>query len=423
MPSVDTPLDTLDQQFFEIATVNLTALQKQFIASKWKQLRNYACQNAGMGKWGKQIQRLTSSDLLLLENSFRSLVKGIEMVGFQLWKESANDPHLEAIFRLFFDDLSSIKDVDFSMEEKLALFWKYDESIITQFRKRFEQIFRDFYHQMIWTQHDPLVTEILIGNLIALYPLFDPAPNEEVDLLQQIDGTWHLIRYRTDPIPLVEDKVLAYGFTPVHTGKALPLILFCGTPYPAARGFWEAVKSDLHPFRSVGENIFLEGRDRIDAWMGDKPHVKCYGLSLGGALAYHLGKAYEERATIYAYVPPGLFLSPKDMNKVQGAAFYHVDDFIPSLGYHPTGENFKCYGVLTEANRNFLLAHARPVGCNPTLVIEINPLHENRTFSRLLLTIGKYIFSILLFIITLPIQIALAARKLGRRIIARIKSV
>jgi hypothetical protein len=92
------------------------------------------------------------------------------------------------------------------------------------------------------------------------------------------------------PFPLVEDKVLAHGFTPLNNSKALPLILFCGTPYPAARGFWEAVKSDLHPFRSVGETIFREGKEQIDAWMRDKPSVKCYGLSLGGALAYYLGK-------------------------------------------------------------------------------------------------------------------------------------
>jgi len=416
MSSVDTPLEALSQQFFEIATLNLTPDQKQFIASKWKQLRNFACQNAGVRKWGSHLLRLEDGDLLQLEECFRNLIKGIEMNGFQLWKESANDLHLESIFRLFFDDQSRLKDVDFSMEEKLALFWRYDETIITQFRKRFEQIFKDLYHQMVWTQHDPLVTEMLIGNLIALYPLFDPMPGEEVDLLQPIEGTWHLVRYRTDSIPLVVDKVLAYGFTPIDNPKALPLILFCGTPYPAARGFWEAIRSDLHPFRSVGEDIFRKGRDSIDAWMAKKPSVKCYGLSLGGALAYHLGIAYGKRVTICAYVPVGLLLSSIKMRKIHGVAFYHVDDFVSSLGYHPTGNHFTCYGVITEVSRNFLLAHARPAGCNPTLVIEINPLHENRNLSRHLLTIGKYILSIFLFILTLPLQIILAAQSLGNRI-------
>ncbi len=416
MTAVAPPLEALNQQYFEIATLNLTPEQKEFIGSKWKRLRNYACQNAGIRRWGSHLLKLKPEQLISLEECFRHLIKGIEMNGFQLWKESGTDLHLEAIFRLFFDDQSSLKEVDFSMQEKLALFWRYDDTIITQFRTRFEQIFKDFYHQSVWTQHDPLVTEMLIGNLIALYPLFDPDPGSDVDLLQQIDGTWHLVKYRTESIQLVEDKVLAYGFTPLDNEKALPLILFCGTPYPAAKGFWEAVKSDLHPFRSVGETIFLEGKDSIDAWMGSKPKVKCYGLSLGGALAYYLGKTYETRVTIYAYVPPGLLMNPMEMKKIHGVSYYNIDDYVPSVGYHPTGFNFKCYGVITEAKRNFLLAHARPVGCNPTLVIEINPRHDNRNITRHLLTIGKYILSTFLFILTVPFHIAIAARNLGARI-------
>ncbi len=416
MTSTDTPLETLSQKYFEIATLNLPPDQKEFIATKWNRLRNYACQNAGIRKWGNHLFNLNPEQQIALEESFRNLIKGIEMNGFQLWKETGNDLHLEAIFRLFFDDQTSLKEVDFSMQEKLALFWKYDDTIITQFRNRFEQIFKDFYHQSIWTQHDPLVTEMLIGNLIALYPLFDPDPGSDVDLLQQIDGTWHLVKYRTESIQLVENKVLAYGLTPLDNEKALPLILFCGTPYPAAKGFWEAVKSDLHPFRSVGETIFLEGKDSIDAWMGPKPKVKCYGLSLGGALAYYLGKTYEDRVMVYAYVPPGLLMNPMEMKKIHGFSYYNIDDYVPSVGYHPTGINFTCYGVVTEAKRNFLLAHARPVGCNPTLVIEINPRHENRNTNRHLLTIGKYILSTFLFILTVPFHIAIAARNLGARI-------
>ncbi|MBS0649083.1 MAG: hypothetical protein JSS10_07680 [Verrucomicrobia bacterium] len=417
--STEARLETLDRQFFEIAAHNLNPDQKQFLATKWKQIRHYACQNAGVKKWGSHVLDLNAEATEQLKEAFRTLVKGIEMIGFQIWKPTAKDPHLEAIFRLFFDDRTNLHDVDFSIEEKLALFWKYDATLITQFRERFEQIFRDLYHQMIWTQHDPLVTEMLIGNLIALYPLFDPMPEGEVDILQQIEGSWNLVRYRTEPIPLVEDKVLAYGLTPVSNPKALPLILFCGTPYPAAKGFWEAIKSDLHPFRSVGESIFLEGRERIDAWMNKKPQVKCYGLSLGGALAYHLGRTYGSRVTVFAYVPPGLFLKPQEMHKIHGVAFYHVDDFVPSLGYHPTGKNFTCYGVITEANRNFLLAHARPVGCNPTVVIEINPLHENRNVFRSLFTLGKHIFSALLFIATLPLRLAIDGTDWMRRKLKR----
>jgi hypothetical protein len=139
--------------------------------------------------------------------------------------------------------------------------------------------------------------------------------------------------------------------------------------------------------------------------MAKKPHVKCYGLSLGGALAYHLGKEFGPRVQINAYVPPGLFINPDVMRRIHGVAYYHVDDFVASLGYHPTGDHFISYGVITAAKRNFLVAHARPVGCNPTLVIEINPLHENSNFTRHILTIGKHILSIFLYIVTLPVML------------------
>ena len=395
---MDSPLETFNRQFFEIATLNRTPDQKQFIELYWERLRGYACQNAGLKKWESHLLRLNAEEMKHLEEAFRGLIKGVEMAGFQIWKETAQDPHLEAIFRLFFDDQTSLGDVDFSMDEKLAIFWKYDASIITQFRERFEQIFKDLYHQMVWTQHDPLVTEMFIGNLIAIYPLFDPTPGCEVDLLQQIEGTWHLVKYKTLPISLVEDEVLAYGLTPVDNPKADPLILFCGTPYPAGRGFWEAIKSDLHPFRSVGETIYRKGKSRIDAWMAKKPHVKCYGLSLGGALAYHLGKEFGSRVQINAYVAPGLFINPDVMRRIHGVAYYHVDDFVASLDYHPTGDHFISYGVITESKRNFLVAHARPAGCNPTLVIEIDPFHENSKFTRHILTRSASTFSRYCFI-------------------------
>jgi hypothetical protein len=54
-------------------------------------------------------------------------------------------------------------------------------------------------------------------------------------------------------------------------------------------------------------------------------------------------------------------MSPKEMKKIHGIAFYHVDDFVAALGYHPTGVNFGCYGVITQANRKF-----SPGSCSPS---------------------------------------------------------
>jgi hypothetical protein len=218
--------------------------------------------------------------------------------------------------------------------------------------------------------------------------------------LQHINNEWQMVDYRIEIIPLVEDKIHAVGLIPTHHRDAYPILIFRGTPYPAAKGFWAAVKSDFHPFRSVGEDIFLEGKKNIHMWMEGKPHIKCYGVSLGGALSYHLGKEYGKRVTIHAYVPPGIYFNKKGREQVQGVAFFHADDFVKAVGYHPTGENFKCYAVLTEANRNFMLAHARPAGCNPTVVLQIEPVYENKRLSRHVLTALKHVIALF----TLPFR-------------------
>ncbi len=395
-------LEPLDQKLFDSATVGRNTQEKEFIRSNWKKVREYGCQNAGLKKWGPHLLRLDSQEKL--EKAFANIIAGLEMTGLKLWKETAHDPHMEDIFRLFFDDDSSLKEVNFTLEEKSALLWKYNENLIVQFRDRFEKIFFDLHAESVWNQHDPLVTEMLIGNLISLYPFFDPPSGHEVELLQLIGGKWTMVRYTAEIIPLVENKIVAHGLIPLNP-EAEPLILFSGTPYPAATGFWQAVKSDLHPFRPVGEDIFLQGKHHIAAWMDGKTHVNCYGMSLGGALAYHLGNLYGPKVTIHAYVAPGLFPSLKWMRKIEGDAFHHIADLVADLGYHPTGHKFECYGVITEARRNFLLAHARPVGCNPTLVIKINPIYENQKRRRHIITALKHAFSIILFLIVLPLRL------------------
>ncbi len=390
-----------DQLLFQM-TQNLPIEQKEFIESKWSDILHYACQNMGLTRWGRHLLK---KELQQLEASLKKIVAGIEMTGFRLWKPATQDLHLETIFRLFFDDDTLIENVDFTTDEKLAFFWKYDSGIISQFRGRFEKIFSDLYQEMIWTQHDPVVTDMLIGNLIALYPYFDPPACHEIRLLQQINHQWQMVSYRIEHVPLLRDQIHALGLIPLSNKEAYPILIFCGTPYPAAKGFWESLVSDLHPFRSVGESIYLAGKKNIHTWMEGKPHIKAYGISLGGSLCYHLGKEYSKRVTIHAYVPSGIYFSKKGRSEIQGAAYFHDSDLVKAVGYHPTGENFKCYVVLTKAQRNFMLAHALPVGYNPTLVLAIDPIYENKRISRYLMTGLKHFISVVFFFFALPINL------------------
>lgn len=399
-------LENLNLHLFSLASRHLTQEQKDFLASKWDIVRQYGCQNAGLKKWGRHLLKIGPRLHNRLDRVFKHLIAGIEMTGFKVWREGSDDPHLEKLLQILVDDQIELSEAGFSLEERLAFFVKYDPQIVAQYRNRYEQIFSDLYHQMVWTQHDPLVTQMLIGNLIGLYPLFDPPDHHEVKLLEFRGNTWHLVRYVCESIPIVKDAFLAYGLKAIESPHSDPLLLFCPTPYPAAQGFWEAIKSDLHPFYTVGENLFHQGKEVLENWMKDQKHVHCYGVSLGGALAYHLGRKYGPQVTIHGYVAPGLDLKSIRDADLSGTVFYHVNDFVASLGFHPAGPHFKSYAVITEASRNFLLAHTRPAGCTPTVVLEINPFYENRRLSRRFLTAIKPWAGLLLYLVLFPLRLA-----------------
>jgi hypothetical protein len=397
-------LAKLSDRLFEIASRRLSKDQREFLAKKWELARDFGCQNAGLKKWGSHLLKIGPALHNRLDKTFSHLVAGIELTGFKLWKEGTDDPHLEKLLQFLLDDQTALEDAAFTKKEKLAFFLNYDSQIVASYRERFEQIFADFFYEKIWQQHDPLVTSMLIGNLIGLYPLFDPPDGHKMQLLVSIQGVWNLCRYHLHSIPLGKENIKAYGLEP-QDGSA-PLLLFPPTPYPAARGFWEAIKSDLSPFHSVGETLFKKGESELSHWMQGKSSVQCYGVSLGGAMAYLFARKFKEQAIVHAYVPPGLSFKASELSNICGSLFYHVNDFIASLGFHPTGDHFKSYAVITEADRNFVLAHTRPAGCSPTVVLEINGLYENRRLPRRVLTWLKPIGGAVLFLVLLPLRLA-----------------
>ncbi len=403
-------LDQLDSDLFDLVTQNLSSEKVAFVRSKWNIIRDYGCRNSGFKKWGKHLLKLTSSQKKHVYDQFRDIVSAIEIEGIKIWKDIAPDPHIESMVRLFFDDRFSMDKVALTLEEKVAFFWKYNPSLIKQFRDRFEQIFRDCFEQRIWEQHHHTVVEMFIGHLIALYPYLDPS--DQVELLQFSQESWQLIPYRVERIPLIMGKMVAYGLIPKHS-QNVPLLLFQGTPYPSASGFWNALMSDLHPFRSIGEDIFLKAKPFIEEWMRGKEGVKCYGLSLGGALGYHFGSFYGERVFVHAYVSPGLFPYNFRGKLLHGVGYYHIGDLINAIGYHPDGDNFKCYVLITDAYRNFFFAHAKPAGCSPTLMIEINSRYENRRGVRHLVTGIKQGFCSFFFFFLFILKLMQLAQKLS----------
>ncbi|MGH2637980.1 MAG: hypothetical protein ACRDF4_01625, partial [Rhabdochlamydiaceae bacterium] len=159
--------------------------------------------------------------------------------------------------------------------------------------------------------------------------------------------------------------------------------------------------------KSIGEDIFQQGKAALDRWMEGKPKVDCYGMSLGGAIAYHAGNAYGNKIEVYAYASPGLIPTKGGLSQIHGQVFFHLNDLIRLIGYHPESENFKVYAVVTGDNFNFITTHAHPAGLGPTLLLKIDPKLENQTWLRYLANILKTVVSTLLFLILLPIKLCI----------------
>ncbi len=407
---MDAKLKSLDSLLFETAGEALSPAKKAFLQSKWEQIRNIATQNAGHGVWGSHLLKLNSEQRAHLQLKFKETIRSIEEQHLHL-EESFIQQHPD-LFGICFliDPKSEAFRRLFKEGNAKALFWEYDKELVAQHRAHFQEVFKFLYHHPTWSARDSLVSEMLVGNLIALLPFFDFENQSRIQLLRYIDQEWKIITYQLTHIPLVKGEINAYGLEPVDDNpKASSILVFCGTPYPAASGFLEAIWSDLHPIKSIGEEIFQQGRAELDRWMEGKSKVDCYGMSLGGALAYHAGHAYGEKVRVHAYASPGLVPMKGGLSQIHGRVFFHLNDLIRSIGYHPESENFEIYAVVTDADLNFITAHSHPTGLGPTLVLKIDPKHENQTWLRYLANILKIIVSTILFLVLLPIKLCFKA--------------
>lgn len=398
-------LDELNSRFLESASQNLSENKKHLLQAKWNEIRDIAIQNAGYGFWGSHLLKLKSDQLSQVDAKFKETIHSIEEGHLHLEQSYIQlHPDLAGLCFLI-DPTSDAFKKFFEQENVRALLWEYNSKLVAEHRAHFQEVFKFLYHHPNWKERDSLVSEMLIGNLISLLPFFDFENHSKIYLLRSIDGEWKLVPYILNYIPLIKDEIYAYGLEPQDEPKALPILVFRGTPYPTAQGFLEALWSDLHPIKSIGQEIFEQGRAALDCWMEGKEKVDCFGMSLGGALAYHAGHAYGDKIKVYAYASPGLIPMKGGLSHIHGKAFFHLNDLVKSVGYHPESENFEVYAVVTEARLNFIAAHAHPAGLGPTLVLKVDPKHENRTWLRRLANIVKISISTVLFLVLLPIRI------------------
>lgn len=407
-------LKKLSNHLFSIVNQGLSSEQALLLASKWPQVRQIAAQNAGYRSWGNHLLKLNGLQLGRLQEVFKQTVCSIEAKDLDLI-QTFIEKHPDLIgLRFLLDYTAKLHNLPFNRESAIALFLAYDPKLVAQHRSQFQEFLKFLVSHSALDERDILVAQMFVGNLIALLPYFDFAQGAIVDLPKFIDSKWRLLPYRIVHIPLIERKIIAYGLEPQATCKVAPILIFQGTPYPAASGFWDAILSDFHPTQSIGKDIFEKGKAQIDQWMRGKIQVECYGISLGGALAYHAGESYHAQVSVHAYGAPGLISMKGNIKNIRGEAFFHYQDLIKLVGFHPESKHFKIYALLTGYKVDFVLAHARPLGMGPTIVLKLNPQHDNRTLSRYVFNIGKTVVSTLFFSILFPIRLgSLIWQKMG----------
>lgn len=398
-------LEQLSDYLLKIASERFSSTQVVLLKSKWPQVRQIVSQNAGYRSWGSHLLKLEAPQLDRLRHTLEATIQSIEGTNLDfIHTFIEKHPDLCGL-RFLLDPTFKLNNIPINRESAIALFFEYNPELVAQHRSQFQELFKFLSSHPDWLKRDAVVAQMLVGNLIALLPYFDFEEGSSLSLLKFVEGEWKLISYQVVHVPLMGNKIIAYGLEPQGETAATPILIFRGTPYPTASGFFDAVLSDLNPAKSIGEDIFEHGKPQLDRWMSGKSKVECYGVSLGGALAYHAGEAYGTQVEVHAYGAPGLVPMKGGMRQIHGKVFFHQQDLVKLIGFHPESNHFEVYAILTEHDVDFVLAHARPPGIGPTLVLKIDSQHENRTLLRYIFNVLKIFVSTLLFLALFPIRL------------------
>ncbi len=149
--------------------------------------------------------------------------------------------------------------------------------------------------------------DVYLRNLLSYYPYFCPEKGEEIRFPS---GT----TYRVDPVELTPaylgSPLMAYGLIPTDY-SAPPILLIKGTTYPADKGCFLSILTDINPCGSVGSGAFQWfAGERIEKWLQDNAsenRAEVMGTSLGGALSLQAAATYPQYIKeVHAFNSPGV---------------------------------------------------------------------------------------------------------------------
>lgn len=296
-----------------------------------------------------------------------------------------------------------------------AVIWKKNPELLKDGRELLNKIFVNMFQEIAkkpLTDTESFHMEMIIGDLLSLYPFLGPENGEKLEVPTRVNGAWQLATYHVEKIELTPhwmgSPLVAVGLKP-QDSEMSPLLLFKGTTYPTDKGFGLSLLTDLNPLASVGDYAFRMGRKKIQAWLdthADKKKAIVYGKSLGGAQAWRTALKFPKKVKkVMAYGAPGLsssdieqsnqvFKSSKDTPEIN--VFCQKGDRVPY--YDKVAKGFNYFKVMGDKSRKGMLAHADMYSTHEkSLIIRMDETRIEKKWRRTGLTILRLILSIFMF--------------------------
>jgi hypothetical protein len=307
----------------------------------------------------------------------REALNNIVVSGKTPWHPNSDEWDLNDRQRMIFDIMRShMPSIDKILEDKdllTAVAWKKNTKLLDEVKDLVQKIFID----MEKTIKDPAIShsdsfhmEMIIGDLLSLFPFLRPNDGDILRVPVRVDGQWKMVDYAVEKIRLTPrwmgSSIMAYGLNAIN---APPLLLFKGTTYPTDKGFGLSLLTDMNPFSSVGAFVYSIGKNKIENWLNKKntssQKAIVYGKSLGGAHAWRTALSFQDKVgKVMAYGASGLSISDnKKLNalKKEGILpeiniFCQKNDPVPYFDLTNDGINY--YQVLGSKPRHGVIAHA-----------------------------------------------------------------
>jgi hypothetical protein len=279
--------------------------------------------------------------------------------------------------------------------------------------------------------------EMVIGDLLSLFPFLRPQNGEELKVPLRINNTWQLISYKIHQINLTPEwmgsPIVAIGLEPAHPQHS-PLLIFKGTTYPTDKGFSLSLITDVNPLSSVGNYAFRLGKKKIEQWLNrfsDKKTI-LFGKSLGGAQAWRTAIHFPEKVEkVMAYGAPGLSsVEVKKWNAIHRnhSSIPNINMFCQKGDLTPfqdkaVKKGFNYFLVLGEKPYKGISSHAHMFSTHKhSIILRMNDSEIAGKWKRIRLTLIRTLMSFILFPFLIIVHAIQTALKKICRAIKNIKS-